>query len=621
MNPSPGTGAEVKGAKAKVEERIIFARSFDEGMRLAEQLLQRPRADLEVEILRRGRPLLFGLYHTPYKLRVRPRGGEHRLREPGRAEEIERLIEEILGSLEDLDGFHEFSFTPQGVWLTVHPPRGKGKPVAAAEVYREIDRLGLKGVDHGLIIQILREASGKPVRIGEAQPARLETTVTVSPDGLEAYLTVKKPRDERPIRVEELHAALQESGVTFGIDTAVLENMAAATPYDLPVPVARGIKPTNGMDGRIEYLFTRTDTTEKSPAACRIDRVNHRDHAAIPSVYAGQVLARCLPPTPGQPGMSVRGEPLPARDGKPVRLRPGKNVELSADGNTLYATAEGRAMQVGDTINVYPVHFISGDVDYSTGNVDFAGCVIIAGSVRSGFRVRAEGDVEIGSYVEDATIEAGGSVVVKGGFAGKNRGVIRSGGDVVAKFVENGHVIARGNVVVSHAIMHSQVTAGGKVAVGGKGYVVGGAVRARSSIRARTIGSRVGTRTELEIGIIFSTYEALHSKEYSLEDKREKLARVERVLSLLEQRPGPEREGIQRLLRARLQLLRDIEELEKEIQALKRSPGSQPGGYLEVTESILPGTRITIGEATLAVVEEEGPGIFREKAGKIEKGV
>lgn len=603
-----------------MEEKIILASSVEEGLRYAEQLLHRPRTELEVEVLQEGRQLFFGLFRTPYKLKIRLRDEEFNRREAKKAKEIERMLEEVLQSLEDLDGYYNISFSPEGVWLTVHPPRGKGRPVAATEVYRKIEELGLEGVDHGLITRILREGNANPVLIAIPQPAKLETVVTVSPDGLEAYLTLKEPREGRPVRVEELHQALREAGITYGIDQQALENIIINLQYDAPVLVARGLAPVNGKDATVEYLFQRPGSQgEQLPETS--EKVDYRDLSRIPSVYAGQLLARRIPPTPGRPGMTVRGEPLPPREARNLRLIAGSNVELSEDGNSLYATTEGRVVETRGTISVSPVHVVYGDVDYSTGNIDFAGCVIVAGSVKGGFRVRAEGSVEIRSNVEDAIIEAGGNVTVRGGYIGKNRGIIRSGGDVVVKFIENGHVIARGDVLVGHAVMHSQVTSGGRVVVSGKGYVTGGVVRARTSIRAKTVGSRVETRTQLEIGINFSVYEACHSKEYTLEDKREKLTRVDRVLALLEQRPEMEREGARRLRLAREQLVGDIGELEKEIEELKSSSRWRWGGYLEVTESINPGTRLIIDGVSLTVRERLGPGTFRENGGKVEKVV
>ena len=49
---------------------------------------------------------------------------------------------------------------------------------------------------------------------------------------------------------------------------------------------------------------------------------------------------------------------------------------------------------------MFPVYVVPGDVDFSTGNIDFIGSVKVMGSVRNGFSVKAEGNVEIMGRLE-----------------------------------------------------------------------------------------------------------------------------------------------------------------------------------------------------------------------------
>ena len=48
----------------------------------------------------------------------------------------------------------------------------------------------------------------------------------------------------------------------------------------------------------------------------------------------------------------------------------------------------------------YYIPEISGDVDYSTGHIEFSGSVVIEGSVKPLFRVKATGSVTIGGNIE-----------------------------------------------------------------------------------------------------------------------------------------------------------------------------------------------------------------------------
>src|SRR5690606_15317621 len=120
-------------------------------------------------------------------------------------------------------------------------------------------------------------------------------------------------------------------------------------------------------------------------------------------------------------------------------------------------------------------YVVPGDVDFSTGNIDFIGSVKVMGSVRNGFSVKAAGNVEIMGRLEGGFINTGGNIVVKEGIVGQGKGNIKAGGSVYARFLENAQVEARKDVLVGDSIMHSTVRAGGKIVVNGKkGKIVGG---------------------------------------------------------------------------------------------------------------------------------------------------
>ena len=78
-----------------------------------------------------------------------------------------------------------------------------------------------------------------------------------------------------------------------------------------------------------------------------------------------------------------------------------------------------------EKINVFPVYEVNGDVDYNTGNIDFVGTIVIRGNVRSGFKVKADGDIRIIGSVEGAELEAAGSIEISAGIIGQNKGLLK----------------------------------------------------------------------------------------------------------------------------------------------------------------------------------------------------
>ena len=86
---------------------------------------------------------------------------------------------------------------------------------------------------------------------------------------------------------------------------------------------------------------------------------------------------------------TVLDQEIPAKSGKNVPLPQGRNTEISEDGTQLLASIAGSVEFTGRSFQVKPVLEISGNVDFSTGDLDFLGDINICGNVLSGFTVRA----------------------------------------------------------------------------------------------------------------------------------------------------------------------------------------------------------------------------------------
>jgi uncharacterized protein (DUF342 family) len=124
----------------------------------------------------------------------------------------------------------------------------------------------------------------------------------------------------------------------------------------------------------------------------------------------------------------------------------------------------------------------------------------VRGNVLSGFTIQSGGDVVIHGLVERASITAYGNITLHGGMTGQGSGVLRAGGDIFAKYVENSHITATGSIT-AECIMHSVVRAGAGIdLIGKKGLLVGGSAKAREYVKAVTIGSPFATLTEIAVG-------------------------------------------------------------------------------------------------------------------------
>ncbi len=247
---------------------------------------------------------------------------------------------------------------------------------------------------------------------------------------LVAILERADPSGLPPPEVEasELIAAIERVGV-LDVDAEGLERTLAQVRMGKRFCVARGLSPENGQDGHIQYHF-EPRIAEKVWQEDESLKVNFRERNEINNVYEGDVLAELVPPSAALDGRNVLGHPIRAQRGKAARLLAGKNVVLSADGSRAFSKINGSAKEVGNRISVDAVQTIQGDLDFKSGNVDFAGDVVVFGTVKESFKIEAGGSIRGGQAVERAVLKAKGDIVIEGGLFGKEGVSVDAAGDV-----------------------------------------------------------------------------------------------------------------------------------------------------------------------------------------------
>ncbi|MDI3543364.1 MAG: uncharacterized protein PWP57_969 [Candidatus Atribacteria bacterium] len=447
----------------------------------------------------------------------------------------------------------------------------------------------------------------------------------ISGDGLRVELVVKKPLSEEELSsYEELKEFLDSRGIVVGIKEEVLEKGKKLLQEEGRHLIAEGQRPQRGKDGEVKILFTQE--LEKKWEENEEGQVNLFDFLKIPEVKEGDLLAELIPPGEGVPGQDVFGKEIPALSGRPAKIRAGKNVELIEDGAKAIAKVAGRPVMVGKTISVLPVFEVDGDVGTSTGNISFVGSVVVRGTIQSGFRVEAEGDIEIWGNVEAATVQSQGNVVVRGGIFGGEKGLVRARGDVKAKVIENATVEAGQDVIVGEAIFHSQVSAGRKVVVGGRGLAVGGKIKAGSLVWVKTLGSSMGTVTEVMVGIDPTLREEYNYLMGELEKVKKQLEEGERVFKAINEKQKTGKgldSGMVRLLEKlekTCRLAREKKEFcEARLEELEERISGGEGKVL-VEEKVYSQVRITVGNLTYLVRDEIPYASFYKKDQEIVLG-
>jgi len=258
--------------------------------------------------------------------------------------------------------------------------------------------------------------------------------------------------------------------------------------------VARGVAPLSGKDGAVTYNF-ETDYT--NPGKIMEDgRIDFRDRGSIPFVRKGDILAAKKPPQQGKNGMNVLGEVILVEEPLDPVFIAGDGTRLSEDGTTIIADLKGQPHldHIGE-ISVNPELPIKGDVDYQTGNINFNGHVVVNGTVKEGFSVRAFSLTA--KEVEGATIDLTGDLHVSDGITDAN---IVSSGNIYAKFINNSKARAFGNLCIQKEIIDSTAIISGKCE-NTSGVIIASKISAKGGIEAGGIGTSTSKPSILKVGV------------------------------------------------------------------------------------------------------------------------
>jgi uncharacterized protein (DUF342 family) len=425
--------------------------------------------------------------------------------------------------------------------------------------------------------------------------------VTVSKDGMSASVFLRKPTaEEEDITAEAILSELKKAEVQYGIDRDTIEQLAKKGTYHTLVKVAAGTPAKRGEDAKFDYNF---DTTEsRKPQVDDDGRIDYHNINFIQSIEAGAALARKTPPTAGEPGTDVRGRTIPGKPGRDTPFNNGANTKVSDDGLELIATSSGAILFTRGKISVNNVLTITGDVDFNVGNIDCRGSVRVTGGIKAGFELKLDGDLEVIGNVEDASIEAKGNIMVKGGFFGSGQGHMYADGDVMLKYVEAQTVSSGGTIIVGGEIVNCQITAKDKVLVRGRhGKIIGGDVRAGKEIRASEIGTDTGTRTNVYVAYdveLMARYRDTLKEIARLEadDKRISEALYSLYRQQVDGKLSPEKEAaLQKLEAFRKDIPAGLESLDKRRQELEAAMAKYKDARIIAEQVLRSGARAHFG--------------------------
>lgn len=507
---------------------------------------------------------------------------------------------------------YRIEYQTNGVFLSVSKPLDFGVRASDGEILDEIRRKRIRTFNAEAVGEAARRADGNPVLIAPAQEeesVNATCEVSTTPDKMQAFIMLHSPEGKGlPADSQTIRAALADRNVTYGINERRILELSQFPIYGSSILIAEGKPGQNGKNGEVHLLVDVKK--DRKPTIQEDGTVNFKDMDMIENVIAGQPLAELVPPVKGILGSNIVGAELKPIDGKAAQFGRGRNVTLSADGQKLLADIDGQVMLVDGKISVFSTYEVHADVDNSTGNIHFVGNVVIRGNVLTGFSVEAGGNIEVQGVAEGATLIAGGSITLKRGMVGNGKGQISAGTDIIAKYIENCKVEAKGNIF-AEAIMHSEVKCGNRMELGGKkGLLVGGIAQVGREIEAKVIGSQMSTATIIEVGMdpnLRERLKFLRTEVLTMDDNLKKSNQAITLLKKLDsigQMTDDKREMLAKSTRAKFFYESRLMEYRKETAEIEEKLQDAGNGRVKVHLSCFNGVRVSIGSCTMFVKDE-----------------
>ncbi len=224
---------------------------------------------------------------------------------------------------------------------------------------------------------------------------------------------------------KEIEKYLKDEGIIFGIKNDVLYEIASQ--YDVSnVLIAEGLEPIDAIDDSIEFLNKeKEENIENSLKA-----VDYRNVNKIYSVVEGEVIATITRGKPSVLGKNILGKEVRSKKNKIKVITLGHGCKV--DGNKIIAMQDGLVTYRKNIVSINEVYEVKGNVDISTGNINFQGDVYVEGSVTEGMLICAKNNINVLGNAYGCNVIALGDININGSVINTN---VSAGGEDLSKVV------------------------------------------------------------------------------------------------------------------------------------------------------------------------------------------
>lgn len=511
-----------------------------------------------------------------------------------------------------MNGYFQLVVEPKGVSLELVPPTEGGESIRVNELKSYLDKQGV--VYDTMAINSALHGLGEEKTVlfltpNVIQPVNEKCDIQVTADKQNAIMRIyPASTGGRELTLDEVNERLKLAHIKYGIDENSIKDAIAKKMYCTDVIIAKGKLPTAGVDAKIVYNF---DTNNKARPELKEDgtvdffKLNTLHHCT-----QGQVLAEIIPEQRGEDGIDVFGTITKAREVQRAKFDHGRNLQVSEDGLKLISLVDGHASLVNGAVFVSDVYEVD-DVNTATGNIEYHGDVQVKGNVCENFSIKTDGSVFVNGVVEGAAIEAGGDITIARGMHGQNKGKLKAGGNIVAKFISSAEVSAKG-YVEAEQILNSVITSNAEVnAEAGKALINGGRIVAMHSVNAKTFGSPMGGTTIIEVGGDPEVKKKLMTLQKSVQERSKNIMQLKTNLAgfakKMQEGAKFTAEQIMNFKSLQSTFKAEQEALQEEVNelnALQTEDCFDEQAYIKVRGTMHSGVAITVAGVNMAVKKE-----------------
>jgi uncharacterized protein (DUF342 family) len=401
-----------------------------------------------------------------------------------------------------------------------------------------------------------------------------------------------------PLNSDLVNALLIKLNIIYGVQWETIQEMIRACDLNrkpiMNVLIARGDKPENEVAEYFEINPHLIQAPRPSDASLQID---HRSWSPFIIVKKNQTLAKLRPKKEGKEGKNIHGVLIPFQVNRPEGVAGGSNTR--SEGKFIVSDIDGQLVEEKKTLNVRDSLVIKGPVGYATGNIIFPGDVTIEGPVSDGFKIYSGGAVTIKQTFDVTDAITKGDLNVAGGIIGRGQAIVKAGGGIKTKFIENCRVAARKAIIVDSEIINSSVFTLENIEMNDKGLILGGDIYAVKGIRTGGIGKKAGKATRIHCGIDFTAEQEKGKYNSQLQLIAEKIRKL-RVLMETVPEDAEKHIKMEKILQ---KLEEEQEKAGNKISELLGHIITDEDAAVEVSGEIVPGTLIEICQTALFVSE------------------